>query len=77
MLADIEFAHELLQHDAVGIPMRFQNMRVGCAQDNIDHIRVFLMTAGSACNTFSMPLLGESKPKVSSTFLPSTPNLSL
>jgi len=25
------------------------------------------MTAGSACNTLSMPLLGESKPKVSNT----------
>jgi hypothetical protein len=50
---------------------------MGCPQDNIDHIGVFLMTAGSASNTFSMPLLGESKPNVSSTFLPSTPNLSL
>jgi hypothetical protein len=41
MRADIEFAHELLQHDTVGIPMLFQNMRMGCTQDNIDHIGVF------------------------------------
>jgi hypothetical protein len=42
MRADIEFAYELLQHDTVCIPMLFQNMRVGCPQDNIGHIGVFV-----------------------------------
>ena len=40
MLAHMEFAHELLQHDTVFIPMKFQNIRMCCAQDNIDRVRV-------------------------------------
>ena len=41
MRADIEFVHELPQHDTVCIPMQFQNIRMGCTQDNIGHIRMF------------------------------------
>ena len=41
MRTDIKFAHKLLQHDPVGIAMRFQYVRMGCTQNNIDHIRGF------------------------------------
>ena len=44
------------------------------AQDNVNNVGKLPRICGRALSTYSIPLFGESSPKVSSTTLPPTPN---
>ena len=60
MIADIEFVHELLQADTVFLPMRPENMRMCCSQDNIGDIRVFFSSLPEApAAHFQCPYWGQ------------------
>jgi len=46
MPVDTQFVNHLLEPDSVGLPLRFQDMGMGTAKNDIDHIRMFFQDGG-------------------------------
>jgi hypothetical protein len=63
-----------VQTQPVTLTLRAHEVRVGRTEHVYITSGCVRVISGSAWITYSMPLPGESRPKVSNTFLPSTPN---
>ena len=78
VLADAQVPRQPLQAEPVALALLAHQVGVRRAQDDVDEIGKLLeITSGIARSMYSIPLFGESSPKVSATSFPSTPNWSL
>ena len=72
-----EFFSQGSAGNAVLIAFMSQDVRVGHSRNHVNDITVARQNRREGLITFSMPLFGESNPKVSRTSFPSVPNASL
>ena len=71
---DAQVLGQPLQADPIPFSLLADQVGMGRPQDDVDEVGKLLRIAGIARSICSMPLFGDSSPKVSATNLPSTPN---